>query len=54
MAVELPRVTTVEGMYSYILWGIVLLALVVGAYLLTVYVGAAPPPERLYGATVAV
>lgn len=53
MATGLPEPTTIEGMYAYLLWSIVLMALLLGAYVVAIYAGLAPPPERLYGAAVA-
>lgn len=54
METGLPQPTSIEGMYSYLLWSIVLMALVLGVYVVAVFAGLAPPPEQLYGAAVAV
>lgn len=54
MAMEFPQPTTIEGMYSYLLWSIVLMAFVLGVYVVAMYAGLAPPPQQLYGLAVVV
>lgn len=44
---ELPRLTTVEGAYEYLMGLLLLLALLLAAYVAALYVGVVPAPTEL-------